>query len=300
MAMKNIGIHEPCSENWNAMTPTEQGAFCRKCATQVYDFTNKSNAEIKRTLRSLIGQPVCGRITDTQEAALNAEFEAWMFQSKRSYQSTLLFSLIVVFGLTLFSCEHEQDKQNIQAIQASAMQAIRDQTMGMTPVVEPVETIVSVAVPEMLPELPEYVLFEEQAPIELENVLISSESYYGTTGGAMVMTHVYQDYLVSEVVTTPDEELDENGVPYPQAYAATVFPNPVSTQTTFELAVPEKTHFEINLYDMSGQLVQAVYSGRIQRGTFRQQLEMTNLNPGIYLLTVHSKEYSETVRISKI
>ena len=101
--MKNIGINDPCSENWNKMNPTQKGDFCLKCATELHDFTNKSNYEIKQTLKSLIGQPVCGRITNTQEAALNAEFEAWQIGSKHTVQSAMLFSLIVVCNLESFS-----------------------------------------------------------------------------------------------------------------------------------------------------------------------------------------------------
>ncbi|MFT5779486.1 MAG: hypothetical protein ACI837_002445, partial [Crocinitomicaceae bacterium] len=42
---KNIKIKEPCSEDFAKMTPTQQGAFCDKCAMEVYDFTNKSTQE---------------------------------------------------------------------------------------------------------------------------------------------------------------------------------------------------------------------------------------------------------------
>ena len=106
--MKNIGISEACSEDWNAMTPTEKGAFCRKCAIEVQDFTNKSSEEIKASLRMQIGQRVCGRILPAQEQALNAEFVAWQMNSKRNMQRAMTLSLIVVFGLTLFSCSSPQ------------------------------------------------------------------------------------------------------------------------------------------------------------------------------------------------
>jgi hypothetical protein len=297
--MKNIGIHEPCSENWNAMAPTEQGAFCQKCATQVYDFTGKSGQEIKETLRSLIGQPVCGRITASQEAALNAEFEAYTFRSQRSFQSALVFSLIVVFGLTLFSCSNEQDRKQIKEIQAAAMKAVQHQAKESEnlPVTAPAKVIE--AVPEMKPGELQYKDLQtdlEAVDIRSELYLIDGEHSYG---GAMVMTHVYQDFLYQEIPVIA-EELDENGNPYPKTFESIAFPNPATTETTFELKVPVKNMFEIALYDMNGQLIRSVYSGEIDRGTFRHQLELTNLTPGIYLIAILSKDYKETVRISKI
>jgi hypothetical protein len=126
--MKNIGINKPCSENWNEMSKNEQGAFCQKCASQVYDFTNKSSLEIKQSLHALIGQPVCGRITSKQEMELNEEFNLWMNrQNKQSFQSQLLFALLIVFGLGLFSCENQTQEKNLRDIQTSVTRIIEEQ-----------------------------------------------------------------------------------------------------------------------------------------------------------------------------
>ena len=298
--MKHIGINEPCSENWNAMSPTDKGAFCQKCATQVYDFTNKSNEEIKQTLRLLIGQPVCGRITPAQEDSLNAEFIAWSASSTKSFQSRMVFALVVVFGLSLFSCTHEQDKKKIVAIQQSAMQAIEEQTAQTTIKTDlPKEQIVPPIEQKVVePELPALVDFEE---VQLDEAVISrklnNDEYVGYAGGMSYDRH-YEQFLVSE--TTPLQELDENGIPIPTDFAAIVYPNPVSTVTTFEFSLPEKSKVEIGLYDMNGKFIQAVHQGKIDRGTFKQDIDMTNYTPGIYLLIINSKNYQETVRISKI
>ncbi|MBI3238090.1 MAG: hypothetical protein HYZ43_04480, partial [Flavobacteriia bacterium] len=91
--MKHIGIQTSCSENWNEMTPTDKGAFCQKCVKQVHDFTNKSTGEIKQVFREMMGQEICGRMTADQELALNAEFEAWRFQSKQGLQRAMVCSL---------------------------------------------------------------------------------------------------------------------------------------------------------------------------------------------------------------
>lgn len=301
--MKNIGIHEPCSENWNEMSPNEKGAFCQKCATQVYDFTNKTSLEIKQTLRELIGQPVCGRITGPQEAALNAEFELWNQKSKQRLQSALVFSLIVVFGLTLFSCSHEQDKQQIEQLQATAMKAIAQQQAGKADFTKTPSSQQSVEQEIRLvePKVEELLVYEEvfMQDINLDEVEIDGYTYHGGGyGGAMVISETYRNFLMQEVELAP--VYDEQGRLIPTEFSSIVFPNPATTETTFELAVPITGQFEINLFDMNGKFIQSIHSGEIQRGTFQQQINLLDLNPGIYLVTIVSKDYKETVRISKI
>lgn len=302
--MKNIGIQTPCSENWNTMAPSEKGAFCQKCAAHVHDFTQKSTSEIKDTLRSLIGQPVCGRMTVDQEAALNAEFEAWKFQSKQGFQRAMVFSLVVVFGLTLFSCSNKQDEQKVQEIQAIALQALNNQSVGETEnvVVKTIESPVPeipVAYDALIPDVEEYTLDTvELSMINIEPVEITGE-YSGFTVGGISSSRYYTEYLVATDVQV-SQELDENGRIIPTEFTAIAFPNPTAGQSTFELGVPTKTRFEIALYDMNGKLVQSVYDGKIDRGTFVQELDLSNQNPGIYLLIISSKDYKETVRISKI
>ncbi|MES2556713.1 MAG: T9SS type A sorting domain-containing protein [Bacteroidota bacterium] len=298
--MKNIGIHEPCSENWNEMSPNEKGAFCQKCATQVYDFTNKTSLEIKQTLRELIGQPVCGRITGPQEAALNAEFEIWSRKSKQRLQSAMVFSLIVVFGLTLFSCSHEQDKKHIEQLQATAMKAIEKQQVGQSDFsgIELIAPEVEMAAPVMLEMYDEIQIRDFAQELDLEEIEVQRERYGGGYGGAMMYSQPYREFLVQEVELV--EEYDPEGRLIPTAFSSIVFPNPATTETTFELAVPVTNQFEISLFDMNGKFIQSIHSGEIQRGTFQQQINLLDLNPGIYLVTIVSKDYKETVRISKI
>ena len=77
--MKHINIPEPCSENWNEMTPNEKGAFCQKCALDVYDFTDKTADQIREILRLNIAAPVCMRIEPKQLDELNADFSGIIF-----------------------------------------------------------------------------------------------------------------------------------------------------------------------------------------------------------------------------
>ncbi len=300
--MKHIGIQTPCSEDRGNMTPNENGSFCHKCAKQVHDFTNKSTSEIKQIFRDMIGQEICGRMTTNQEIALNAEFEAWKFQSKQGFQRAMVFSLVVVFGLTLFSCSNEQDRKQIKEIQAVALNVMNASTsFGET---------VDVSVPEQKPiiENQDQLVKHIDPPLLQKNyctidkmVEIGSPIKFMETqvDGGIGSSMAYNDYLLETVAeTSPEPEEIERNIP--TEFAATAFPNPTADFATFEFSVPDRGRFEIALYDMNGKLVQPVYDGKIDRGIFSRQLDLTNLNPGIYLVIISSKEYKETVRISKI
>lgn len=96
-----ISIKEACHENWNSMTPNEQGAFCGKCVKTVIDFTDKSLDEIKSFFAGHKQESTCGRFGDKQLSALS--FDAF-FERFRYFEFTKRFAVILffTFGLGLF------------------------------------------------------------------------------------------------------------------------------------------------------------------------------------------------------
>ena len=298
--MKNFSIPQPCNENFAAMTKTQQGAFCNKCATDTFDFRNKTTDEIKQILRANIGKHVCGQITLEQEAKLNADFEAWSFRSTRSFQSAFLFTLIATFGLTLFSCNEKKHEAEIVQFQQT-VKSILDNGAAFEEKLPAVEVKAAAPV-ELVPPVEEILL---EAPVEireyeLEQVVVKGnyEYDYYTTRGIAVQTIAYTNYLVETVPL--EEEFDAQGRLIPTEFSSMAFPNPTSDNSTIEIKVPTTGQFQVDLYDMNGKHYAEIYSGIIERGTFQQNIEMFDLTPGMYLVTILSKDYKETVRVSKI
>lgn len=87
-----ITIPEPCTENWNNMTPTEKGMFCNQCSKEVINFTNYSNYGLAKLLDS--NEKVCGRFKQEQ---LNKEFSS--LQSKNVFSSGLAFGVVSLLSL---------------------------------------------------------------------------------------------------------------------------------------------------------------------------------------------------------
>lgn len=68
-----IYIPEPCFEDWDKMTPTEQGAFCGVCSKDVIDFSNRSDEEIQKYLSENLNAKICGRFNTGQICEENDE-----------------------------------------------------------------------------------------------------------------------------------------------------------------------------------------------------------------------------------
>lgn len=60
-----INVTEPCHEDWNIMSPVEQGRYCGSCQKQVVDFTTKSYEEIISFFNNYNGSS-CGRFANEQ------------------------------------------------------------------------------------------------------------------------------------------------------------------------------------------------------------------------------------------
>lgn len=64
---KNIQLYipEPCHEDWNKMSTTQQGRYCESCCKQVIDFTTMSDQQIIDYLSNTKNK-TCGRFDHDQ------------------------------------------------------------------------------------------------------------------------------------------------------------------------------------------------------------------------------------------
>lgn len=64
--MEKINIPDPCSEDWDRMSPLENGRFCAVCNKCVIDFTQKAPSEIRQILAERKNEKTCGRFYTVQ------------------------------------------------------------------------------------------------------------------------------------------------------------------------------------------------------------------------------------------
>lgn len=303
--MKNIDIKKPCSENWHEMTPTEKGAFCLKCTTDVHDFTNKSTDEIRAVLKESNGGFMCGRVKTGQLELLESEYQFWKQGSAKQYRSAVMFSFIVVFGLTMFSCSTKQEAKAIQSIQEIVLNVMNSESETVSKI-NPIHELENLVKSEI-----DYVEIEpiRHEYIEMGEITMDEQAVYAITetrtevmiSGGIGMNVHYLDYL-DEVVPEKivERELDINGIPYPTEFESLVYPNPASTSTSLKFMAPLDFNGRIEMYDMSGKQIMSLHEGNIERGTHEFEINLIDVKPGSYIITLYSEVYKESVKFIKL
>lgn len=100
-----ITIPEPCHANWNSMSPTEKGRFCRSCEKTVFDFTQMGQDEIFSFFKAenTNGRKVCGHFKRSQLDSVKLQIPTSTLKFLPQ-QQVLFLSLLLSFGTMLFSC----------------------------------------------------------------------------------------------------------------------------------------------------------------------------------------------------
>lgn len=294
--MNYIRIQKPCSEDWNAMKPNDQGAFCSSCSKDVIDLTRMSTTEIQSVLAKNQHESICTRIQNKQLDALNLEFEQWSRGTRFHMQRAMVASLLIVFGLSLFSCNDEQQQEQIRMTQQKLSEVVQQQQI-QTPV-QDIEMIESEQIQVMgevtmgAPEITQQQVFQYLEPVPDPQIV---EVY--TMLGDIAVLPIYQEYLQQ---LQPITEYDATGLPVPREFSALTYPNPAIESTTLKLGLPTNIDANIHLFSTQGQYIHTLHTGQIERGTFEHTFDVRDLAPGNYLIMIQSKEFNESVQFVKL
>jgi hypothetical protein len=110
-----IYIPEPCHEEWDKMTPNQQGAYCKVCAKTVVDFSDRKEEEIQRFLNENVNNKICGRFRVNQlsqnevpplKISINKpkfEFPGFLLPVLTPFRATAL-ALMLCASVMLSSC----------------------------------------------------------------------------------------------------------------------------------------------------------------------------------------------------
>lgn len=286
------------------MTPTERGAFCQKCCKQVLDFTNQTNHQIQSALRNSNGGEVCAKITTDQLSSLNWEFEQWQSSATMNVQRMSFYALLFVFGLSLVSCSNQEDEQRVMTLQRSVSKVLKAEKKSVqkTARVQPRRIISEVIEPKT--EIIEETITALEKPIEKAEPTITKDDLVITPNreagvvmmGAMVMMPQYIEHI-EEI--EPLDQYDENGALIPNEFDALAYPNPTMDASTIKFEVPTETEAVIQVFSMNGNLIYSFDRKTYRPGTYEMPMILMDQAPGMYLVTIMSEEYQETIRISK-
>lgn len=101
-----ISIPKPCNENWNEMTPEQQGAFCKVCSKVVVDFSSMSDEEVINYLEKKKEEKTCGRFRASQLSPYDLKINLRSVAAQKSFPKIFAASLFIFFS-SLFVCKSD-------------------------------------------------------------------------------------------------------------------------------------------------------------------------------------------------
>ncbi len=78
-----------------------------------------------------------------------------------------------------------------------------------------------------------------------------------------------------------------------------LYPNPVLNDGTIQLLVTERTNIDIQIFDLSGKMIQQLNTGTIEAGTHNIALPVAQLKSGTYLIQCINGKERKTVKMLK-
>jgi hypothetical protein len=113
-----ITITEPCHENWDKMSPNENGRFCMSCSKTVVDFTSMLSDEIQHFFIQNQNKKICGRFRKSQLDEISIHIPSRVLYTQTQYHKMFLLALFIAMGSTLFSCvDKDGNKQKIEKVE---------------------------------------------------------------------------------------------------------------------------------------------------------------------------------------
>ncbi len=113
-----ITIPEPCHENWDKMSPKDNGRFCMSCSKTVVDFTSMMPEEVQHFFIQNQNKTICGRFKNEQLETITFQIPSRVLYSQTNYHKMFLLALFVAMGTTLFSCQDKDgNKKGISNIE---------------------------------------------------------------------------------------------------------------------------------------------------------------------------------------
>jgi hypothetical protein len=76
-----------------------------------------------------------------------------------------------------------------------------------------------------------------------------------------------------------------------------IFPNPASDSVNLELALPNNSNVEIEIYDLSGRLVMQKNLGELSAGEQRIELITGGLQSGVYTIIAQNSSEKSSARL---
>lgn len=282
-----LSIPTPCSEDWNEMSATEQGAFCAQCTKEVLDCSDLKANEIKDKV-SKVASP-CIRIRQRQIDEVN--FLEWF--EHLSLRKQLKYAFLFAF-LLVFRPSNAVFAQNDTLIQPQFVEIDSADYISQEALEDSYEMVEEEEVPKLEYD-PLKGIFWDPAPgcyypeaISTMGMIIMGN--FTETPDAIKSPYFFPDkYPIEEetIPNTPFLQLGGNNYTFSVLNDQLVFHANGRQKTVIHLIIRKKDSEKI------------VYTDPIQIKTGQQTLEFPvgEMETGFYIITVQHGDEEKSIQI---
>ena len=292
----------PCSENWDTFTPTQRGAFCAACKTEVVDFRAMSGEEIKAYFKKRAGQSVCGHYNRDQLDTYLIDYPEWENQKHNVFQSKFMLALIIGFGVTLFSCENRPGLSEIQQlgqaftqIDHSVVSHLSNHSINSDSLKESYEVKAPVEVRETIYETfgDAHVIVEQEKI--LNDIVVASQAYKGQRYSGIPVAH-HQRKELTRVRRTVYK--------WRQKLARPIFTvrNRLKSKGNLlhvSIKVKEPSHFHVQLSRDHDKVVKVLESRFVEEKRLVLNEDISDLEPGKYRVQISAGHQYKNIKFRK-
>lgn len=158
---------------------------------------------------------------------------------------------------------------------------------------------------ENVPSVPVYDLFQQTAnlpSIQFTTYIATnatSNVYAGTKQPGAIYAATYGKglFMNYDNVTDTLASVSLNTVEQLATTNINLYPNPAQNRTTLSYSLTSSSNVTLNIYDINGRLVSSLNKGNQSAGIHTQEISLTSLDKGVYMIQVISNATAETIKL---
>ena len=114
---------------------------------------------------------------------------------------------------------------------------------------------------------------------------------------------VFASDQIGEVISSSFEivvgqVLSADNFSWPEGFSISdAYPNPFNPQTNFEIYIPQFSDVKIQVFDITGKVVDKLFDGRLAKGVYQMQWNADKFTSGVYFVSLYSNSTLSTKKV---
>ena len=120
----------------------------------------------------------------------------------------------------------------------------------------------------------------------------------GSTTIDVTASDQYSETVSSSFDVVIDQVLSADNLLWPKEFRISdAYPNPFNPQTNFEIYIPEFSDVKIQVFDLTGKVVDKLFNGALAKGVYQMQWNASKFTSGVYFISLYSNNTLSTKKV---